>query len=176
MEIGRTDAARYGSVARRYPPIPFRGLFLGEASNRLRKDRPSARITCGLLPTAIVAPYLRFPLRQHQGLHLSTRDSARGWRSPGGQPLPIAIASPDAYSFNCSGSTSRPSLMTRQTFPYLRIVRKRIGTKRHQTASLFSWIVPKSQGQIQRSHCRQRAAPIASTVAVEQTKPFPPFA
>jgi hypothetical protein len=46
---------------------------------------------------------------------------------PGANPYLSAIASPDADSFNCSGSKSRPSLMTRQTFPSLRIVRKRIG-------------------------------------------------
>jgi len=63
---------------------------------------------------------------------------------PGANPYLSAIASPDADSFNCSGSKSRPSLMTRQTFPSLRIVRKRIGIKWNQTATLFSWIVPKS--------------------------------
>jgi len=145
VEIGRTDAARYGSVARRYPPIPFRGLFLGEASNRLRKDRPSARITCGLLPTAIVAPYLRFPLRQHQGLHLSTRDSARGWRSPGRQPLPIRNCLLRCRLLQLLRIKEPPVLDdARDLFRICELFASGLALTGIKTASLFSWIVPKS--------------------------------
>jgi hypothetical protein len=155
-EIGRTDAAQYGSVAWRYPPVSLRLSFFGDASkecvkqnkrpNHMRAVTGRYRFTLSLVPST--ATPMTSLLHSGVGARLAF---ARA-------PTPTYPQLPPEMQ---ATSICRPSLMTRQTLSVFANVHRRIGAEPASSGEL----VLLNSSEIQRSR-RQRAAP-------KEVRPWP---